>query len=367
MQPQVATTQPYVLCVERQFSGAAILTRMQQAALKAGIELVIITAPEQNMPDTRVLAFPRLKKGLPAITEANRLIAEHGIDALWVRDSAVYADALAQLDCTVHAPATPDVFRLVDDKAKFDEWMGNDPTRAEATEVRGPRAVRREYKRRRKLGQEVCIKPVVGVNGLGYWHLREDTVLAFSDPDRRRMHPETYFTELRLEAKRQRRKKKAGLKGFLKRLAFWREENVKRLLMMEWLPGPEVSIDVLCWQGQPLVHAARTKLVEKDAQRITDDHPMAEHARMLAEKLGFHGIVSVQYRRDKDGNWRILEINPRPAGGSIYSEDTGFRVIELWTWLLLGVITPKEAAGMQFRGEHTVEFIRVAQPDTSSS
>ena len=126
MQPQVATSslKRYVIWVERQFSGAAILKLMQEAALKLGIELVIITAPEQNMPDTRVLALPKLKQGMPTIIEANRLIAKHGIDALWVRDSAVYADALAQLDCTVHAPATPGIFRLVDDKAKFDEWLG---------------------------------------------------------------------------------------------------------------------------------------------------------------------------------------------------------------------------------------------------
>ena len=31
----------------------------------------------------------------------------------------------------------------------------------------------------------------------------------------------------------------------------------ERMLVMDWLPGPEVSVDLLCWRGRPLAHAAK--------------------------------------------------------------------------------------------------------------
>jgi predicted ATP-grasp superfamily ATP-dependent carboligase len=127
---------------------------------------------------------------------------------------------------------------------------------------------------------------------------------------------------------------------------------------MEWLPGPEVSIDILCWNGEPLIHAARVKASD-NVQVIKSEHPMVEHARMLARKHKFHGIISVQYRLDANGDWKALEINGRPAGGCIHSEDAGFKIITMWTWLVLEVIRPEDVPQHhQFHGKKVVEFVR---------
>lgn len=130
------------------------------------------------------------------------------------------------------------------------------------------------------------------------------------------------------------------------------------MLVMDWLPGPEVSVDLLCWRGRPLIHAARTK-IDANHQRIDDEHDVIEHTRRIAERLGLHGIVSAQYRLDRDGRWRMLEVNPRPAGGSIHSEDAGFGIITAWTGLVTREIEPDDC--LQHRASTTIRFERSAR------
>lgn len=323
--------------LERGFSRRPIAERMKRAV--PGLRL--IGTPKLALPGATALALPDFGKP-GAVDHANRLIAEYGIDALWVQNSARFP-SLSQLDCTVHAAATPDVIKLVDDKSAFSDWLGDDPVRADAVEVTGIEALSEEYYRRRAEGRQVCVKPVIGVNGFGYWHLTEDegSSLLFSDPNRRRIHPSVYFVALGLEEDRR---------------------GPQRLLVMDWLPGPEVSFDLLCWRGRPLIHAARTK-VEEDIQIVSAEHPMTEHAYRTAERLALHGIVSMQYRLDSDRDDRMLEINPRPAGGCIHSEDAGFGVIGGFAKLVAGIAGPDDM--VQYRGPRKrLEFDRVPRITT---
>lgn len=339
MAPQTITRQAppnFTLWMERQFSGGEIGKRMIAAARAVGTDLEIISTPKQKMDTRDVEAYPYFKEGQPAVDEANRVIDKYGIDALWVRQAAQYPDALAQLSRPAHISCTPSVFHKVDNKAMFLEELGDDPARPKAVQVIGVRELVEAYGMYINEWGELCVKPVIGVNGSGYWHLTHEDSLIFSDPDRRRMPPEAYFTGLGIDP-----------------------NSSTPLLLGEWLPGPEVSIDILCWEGEPLIHACRTKKIDRDAQHISSNHSMIEHARMLARKFKFHGIISVQYRKDKDGNWKILEINCRPAGGSINSEDAGFGIITGWTLLLIGAARPEDIK--QVHDSLTIEFDRVAR------
>jgi hypothetical protein len=90
---------------------------------------------------------------------------------------------------------------------------------------------------------------------------------------------------------------------------------------------------LLCWRGEPLIHAARTKL-EDGRQLIQSEHPVLDHTRSVAARLALHGIVSMQYRLDEEQNWKMLEVNPRPAGGVTHSEDAGFGIVSGWAQLV---------------------------------
>lgn len=319
------------LWVERGFGRREIVPRMVAAVPT----LRVISTMEQPIDGTSVLEDADLST--PAgISAMNERIDTHGIDALWLQNSAKYD--LGGIACAVHVAATPEVIGLVDDKAKFAEWLGNDPLRADATEVLGAAGVAEEYARRRALGKDVCVKPVVGLNGHGYWHLNERAPVMLDKPELREIRPDIYVKAMELEE---------------------RDREPQRLLVMDWLPGPEVSVDLLCWRGVGLIHAARTKSEENDMQRIQSEHPTIEHAYDVAGRLALHGVVSMQYRKDVDGAWKMLEVNPRPAGGSVNSEDAGFGIISEWARLVTGVVGPDDIA--QRSGDVLVTFRRTAE------
>jgi hypothetical protein len=302
------------LWMERGFSRREIAPRMMDASP----DLTIISSTLQPVAGTEAFDLP-LASSSEAIERINLTIKDQSIDALWVQDSAKYD--LSAIDAQVHAAASPETVQLVDDKTLFNEWLGDDIYRPFSFEVVGVDAVREAFERRRYEGHEVCIKPVFGVNGEGYWRLSDSPKFSLLNrPEARVIHPDTYLNALAHQ--------EAG-------------KGPKRMVLMDYLPGPEVSVDLLTWNGEPLSHAARTKL-DQSHQRIESEHEVIAHTHMLAKKLGFHGIISLQYRLDVDSNWKILEINPRPAGGSIHSEDAGFEIITNWAKLLTGEITPSD-------------------------
>jgi hypothetical protein len=323
------------LWMERGYSrrqiGERMLAAVPELQLFAGIDT-------QTPPNAHTLPYPDLESIDPSelVSQLNQLIDKNRIEALWPQKSALYD--LGLVACDVHSAASPETITLVEDKAAFSAWMVGDPHQAEATEVVGFEAVDVEYSRRHAAGREVCVKPVAGVNGHGFWLLNENAATLFLEqPDVREIHPDLYLSALALAEK---------------------EAGPQRLLVMDWLPGPEVSIDLLCWRGIPLVHAARTKNSLDERQIIESEHPTVDHARLIAAKLGFHGIISLQYRQSSEGDWKMLEINPRPAGGSVNSEDAGFGIISGWTKLVSGRAGPGD---MKQREDKVVfDFKRIA-------
>jgi len=318
------------LWIERGFSRLPIAERM----LAADPTLELFTSPSQTPLGATPLVMPQLPPE-ERIAGLNAIIAERRIDAFWPQRAA--AKSLDGLACVVHASTTPGNIALVDDKEAFMTWLGDDPYRPDQVEVLGADGVEREYSQRHAEGRTVCVKPVIGVNGNGYWKLTAENGSAFlDDPEPREIGASIWITAMR---------------------AAERDRNPRRLLVMDWLPGPEVSLDILCWNGVPLSHAARTKL-DANHQRIESEHSVVGHATSVARLLGLHGIVSMQYRLDENGAWRMLEVNPRPAGGSIHSEDAGFGLITDWTHLVTGKIGPDDVK--QHHAAHTVKFVRTA-------
>lgn len=318
------------LWIERGFSRLQITERM----LAAEPSLVLFTNPSQTPPGATPLTMPETTSA-GRIDALNAVIAEHRIDAFWPQNSALRD--LSGLDCQVHAAGSPETIALVDDKNAFMQWLGDDVRRPDQVEVLGADGVEEEYARRHAEGRIVCVKPVIGVNGSGYWKLTPENGGAFlDDPEPREIGAGVWLAAMRVAE---------------------RDASPRRLLVMDWLPGPEVSVDLLCWRGVPLIHAARTK-IDANHQRIESDHCVVPHAREIARRLGLHGIVSMQYRLDQAGDWRMLEVNPRPAGGSIHSEDAGFRIITEWTRLVTGQVDPQDV--VQHHASHMVRFVRSA-------
>ncbi|WP_346246950.1 ATP-grasp domain-containing protein [Sphingomonas rustica] len=279
---------------------------------------------ELFMSERQLPAVSRRVTGLPepeSVAEVAQIVAERKIDKVWPqRRHALFADALGPE--RLELPAGTDALATIASKADFATTLANWaddsalPTERFATLAEFDAATARFA----PFGS-LCVKPEIGVFGHGFWQLVPGTALSqLAEPDRREIDPAA-FRWLVAEAER--------------------SGTLIPHVLMPWLPGPEVSIDLLMWRGEVLHGVARTK-TDIGVQHIANDHAMLPHAAMLAGRFGLNGLASIQYRKAVDGSWRVLEINPRAAGGIVNSELAGARLVESWTRLLTGRLKPAE-------------------------
>lgn len=232
-------------------------------------------------------------------------------------------DRFAGHGIAVHIAADAATLDLLDDKAAFAASMAGDPHLCPTIAVTSAAAFDEALGALTATGAVACVKPSRGVYGAGYWTLDGQGPLAhLADPDARRIAPQAYAAALR-EAE-------ARGEGF-------------SLLVMEHLPGLEASVDIVADRGEVLLAATRTKL-DANRQRIETHHPLVAPARELVRRHRLHGAINVQYKQDRQGDWRILEINTRAAGGASYCDEVGIPFSTTWIDVVTGDARPFEAA-----------------------
>lgn len=161
-------------------------------------------------------------------------------------------------------------------------------------------------------GTPLCVKPVNGIYGMGFWRLDPEAspFAAYANPDARRTLPHAFLA------------------------AFAAQETPRPLLVMEYLPGAETSIDCLCETGRVLMAAARVK--RDGLQWISTEGASVDLARRVVALLGLHGAVNVQTRMSAAGEECVLEVNTRPSGGIAYSTAAGIDFGPAIAALMLG-------------------------------
>jgi hypothetical protein len=307
------------LLAEKGFSRKQILQR-----LKFSHPDIDIFFESENAP------FDYEKVDLSDSHKINDIIDNNNIDKFWPQRG--YKTLIKNKNTEKILPTSLSNIALINDKIKFMEWLDDSYTPEQDRVTSTNQALEKitEYISNKR---NVCVKPVHGVNGHGYWRImNEDNIRFLMNPEAREIGFKTWLYANGMNEKAH---------GF------------NPMIVMEWLPGPEVSVDILCWRGIPLIHAARTKIDENE-QRVESNHPVIEHAYKLCRNLKLNGIISVQYRLSRQNDWKILEINPRPAGGSIHSEDCGFGIITGWGNLLTGKKEPTQI--VQQKMTKTIKF-----------
>lgn len=142
-------------------------------------------------------------------------------------------------------------------------------------------------------GQKLCIKPVKGIYGMGFWILdpQAKASACFANPDSRIVQPSVYLSAVKQD---------------------WPEEMV----LMPYLPGDEYSVDMLVDNGNVLQAVGRCK--RDTVQEMFIDGEAVELAKKCAAAMRADGLVNVQTKIDSNGNHQLLEINMRPSGGISY-------------------------------------------------
>lgn len=90
------------------------------------------------------------------------------------------------------------------------------------------------------------------------------------------------------------------------------------LLVSEYLPGEEYSVDCLANRGKCLlaIPRLRSKILNgiSVGGEFVNNKEIVAYSQQIIEALGLHGNIGIQVKRAADGRFKILEINPRVQG-----------------------------------------------------
>jgi carbamoyl-phosphate synthase large subunit len=92
-----------------------------------------------------------------------------------------------------------------------------------------------------------------------------------------------------------------------------------QLLVQEYLPGEELSVDVFAREdGHVIAAVPRVRMKVDSGVAVTaktvHDAEVEKMAIAIAKVVGITGIANIQLRRNREGAPRLLEINPRLPG-----------------------------------------------------
>ncbi|MDR1546485.1 MAG: ATP-grasp domain-containing protein [Deltaproteobacteria bacterium] len=226
------------------------------------------------------------------------------IDVLWPsrRAAALAArrDELEALGARLLCPASPEVHELLEDKAAcYRAAASLDPELIPLHRVaRTFGEFERAVEELSALTPRLCLKPAKSLFGLGFKILTgpggELAAFLGGDPVRASLAE----ARAKLDVP---------------------DEAFRKLLVMEYLEGPEFSLDCLALDGRLLRASVREKpLAAGRPERLIRDEELVGWAERLTRLFKLSWIVNIQFRRGR-GRPRLLEINPRMAGGLYFS------------------------------------------------
>ncbi|MFC5406488.1 ATP-grasp domain-containing protein [Cohnella soli] len=114
------------------------------------------------------------------------------------------------------------------------------------------------------------------------------------------------------------------------------------VLVMEYLPHEEYSVDVLAENGQVAIAVPRLREATvggiSTKSLIRQDQDIIDYATMVVERLALHGNIGIQIRRDRSHQPKIVEINPRMQGTIVHCTAAGINLPVLAVKQALGVL-----------------------------
>jgi carbamoyl-phosphate synthase large subunit len=143
-------------------------------------------------------------------------------------------------------------------------------------------------------------------------------------------------------------------------------DHAPGLLVQEFLPGAEYSIDVLADAGGHVIASVPRLRARVDSGvsvggRTVHDAELESFGRVVAEATGITYVANVQCKRDAAGRPALLEVNPRMPGTLGLTIASGVDMPRLALAALRGQPVP---AALGFRDRAVVRFLdeRVIDP-----
>ena len=106
--------------------------------------------------------------------------------------------------------------------------------------------------------------------------------------------------------------------------------NFPELIVTEFLPGDEYSVDVLRNSNRIIVIPRERNKVRSGITfhgTVIENEKIIEYCTLIAKKLDLKNCFGFQFKIDKNGIPKILESNPRIQGTMILSTLAGANII----------------------------------------
>lgn len=108
-------------------------------------------------------------------------------------------------------------------------------------------------------------------------------------------------------------------------------DSFPELIVMEYLPGDEYSVDVLVNNGKFISAIPRSrdhiKMGISFVGTVVEDKEIIEYSRRVVEGLMLNGNIGLQFKRDKNGIPKIIESNPRVQGTIVLCTAAGENMV----------------------------------------
>ena len=106
--------------------------------------------------------------------------------------------------------------------------------------------------------------------------------------------------------------------------------NLPSMLAMEYLPGREYSVDMLCENGTARIVVVRLREEIRSGisfrSVVVENKQVEEIARLVCSVLDFDGPMGIQLKEDKEGKPKVIEVNPRLHGSCVLSVAAGANI-----------------------------------------
>jgi carbamoyl-phosphate synthase large subunit len=93
---------------------------------------------------------------------------------------------------------------------------------------------------------------------------------------------------------------------------------IPELLVSEYLPGPEYSVDCLCNKGEAslVIPRLRKKMINGISVEgeFVKQELIIQYCKQIIKELQLHGNIGIQVKQASDGRFLLVEINPRVQG-----------------------------------------------------
>jgi carbamoyl-phosphate synthase large subunit len=121
------------------------------------------------------------------------------------------------------------------------------------------------------------------------------------------------------------------------------------MIFQEYLPGTEYTVDVLCdLHKNPVVAVPRIRLETKDGistkGKVVHDPEIEQSCMDIAKSVGIIGPSCIQMKTSRDGALKLVEVNPRMGGGTIFAALAGAN----FPSLVLDMVNEKEIVKPSF-------------------